>query len=216
MHIPDGFLSLPILGVTWLISIGGIGFCINKTKEIFEDKMVPLMGVMSAFIFAAQMINFPIIGGTSGHLLGGVLAAVLLGPFAAAIVIACVLLVQCFIFQDGGLSALGANILNMTIISTIGGYFVYKFLSRLIRGTRGIIIAAAVASWLSVVMAAGACALELAFSKVSPLKIVLPVMVFIHALIGMVEALVTCLIIEFIIKVRPDLVYKYVKVVKDA
>jgi cobalt/nickel transport system permease protein len=162
---------------------------------------------MAAFIFAAQMVNFPVLGGTSGHLLGGVLAAVLLGPFAGAIVIACVLVIQCLIFQDGGLTALGANILNMAVIGTMGGYGMY----RLMRGRSGdhrrILFATAVASWFSVVLASSACALELAFSKTSPLNIVLPAMLGIHALIGIGEGVVTTLIVGFVLKVRPDLLH---------
>lgn len=211
MHIPDGFLSTPTWASAWLISAGSIGYCIKKTKEMLKDKMVPLMGVMSAFIFAAQMLNFPIVGGTSGHLLGGVLAAVLLGPYAGAIVISCVLIVQCFIFQDGGLTTLGANIFNMAIVGTMGSYFIYRLFSKLINGAKGIIIGTAIAAWLSVVAASSVCALELAFSGTSPLNVALPAMAGIHALIGIGEALTTCLIIGFVIKVRPDLICNYEK-----
>jgi len=102
MHIPDGFLTTNVWASAWAISAGAVGVCLKKTTQILKDRMVPLMGIMSAFIFAAQMINFPVIGGTSGHLLGGVLAAVLLGPYAGAVVLTCVLIFQCLIFQDGG------------------------------------------------------------------------------------------------------------------
>jgi len=207
MHIPDGFLTAQTWVPAWFLSAGGIGFCVNRAKKAMQDRAVPLMGVMAAFIFAAQMVNFPVLGGTSGHLLGGVLAAVLLGPFAGAIVIACVLVIQCLIFQDGGLTALGANILNMAVIGTMGGYGMY----RLMRGRSGdhrrILSATAVASWFSVMLASGACALELSFSKTSPLNIVLPAMLGIHALIGIGEGVVTTLIVGFVLKVRPDLVH---------
>ena len=112
MHIPDGFLTVNTWLPAWIVSLGGLGVCLKKVSAMLKDKMVPLMGVMAAFIFAAQMLNFPVMGGTSGHLLGGVLAAVLLGPYAGAIVIAVVLAVQCLIFQDGGLTSLGANIFD--------------------------------------------------------------------------------------------------------
>ncbi|MDD5237367.1 MAG: energy-coupling factor ABC transporter permease, partial [Candidatus Omnitrophica bacterium] len=154
MHIPDGFLSTGTWVSTWLISIGGIGYCLKKTTQILKDRMIPLMGVMSAFIFAGQMLNFPVIGGTSGHLLGGVLASVLLGPYAAAVVLTCVLTVQCLIFQDGGLTALGANILNMSLIATIGGYFIYKAIAKIGGKKKGIIPAVFVAAWFSVVLSA--------------------------------------------------------------
>jgi len=209
MHIPDGFLTANTWMPAWLVSIGVIGFCLRKTAQIMKDKMVPLMGVMSAFIFAAQMLNFPVIGGTSGHLLGGVLAAVLLGPYAGAIVLTCVLIVQCLIFQDGGLTALGANIFNMSIVGTMGGYCIYRTIRRLLGDGRGIIIAVAFASWFSVVIAATFCALELTISGTSSLKIALPAMLGVHVLIGIGEAIITTLVIGFVLRVRPDLVYKF-------
>lgn len=209
MHIPDGFLSTNTWVTMWIVSAGGLGFCIKKTKEFLRDKMVPLMGVMSAFIFAAQMLNFPVMGGTSGHLLGGVLAAALLGPWAGAIVIACVLVAQCLIFQDGGLTTLGANIFNMSIIGTIGGYFVYRLIAKAVGGTRGVMIGVAVAAWLSVVVASSVCAVQLALSGTSPLGIALPAMAGVHALIGIGEAIISSLVVAFVLKVRPDLVYNY-------
>lgn len=201
MHIPDGFLAVNTWLPTWVISIGAVGLSIKKVMGRLKDRTVPLMGVAGAFIFAGQMLNFPIAGGTSGHLLGGVLAAVLLGPFAGSVIISVVLIVQCLIFQDGGITTLGANILNMAIIGAMGGYLVYNLLKRKI----GLIISVAIASWLSVVLASFACAIELAISGTSPLKIVLPAMVGVHMLIGIGEAIITCLVIGFIIKVRPDL-----------
>ncbi len=208
MHIPDGFLTANTWIPAWLISIGGIGYCLKKTARVLKDRMVPLMGVMAAFIFAAQMLNFPVMGGTSGHLLGGVLAAVLLGPYAGAIVIAVVLTVQCLIFQDGGLTTLGANIFNMSFVGAMGGYFVYYVIRKVIGGNKGIIIASGIAAWLSVVVASSICAIELAISGTSPLRIALPAMAGVHALIGIGEAIITCLVVGFIIKVRSDLIYK--------
>ncbi|RLG76767.1 MAG: cobalamin biosynthesis protein CbiM [Thermoprotei archaeon] len=207
MHIPDGFLTVNTWGPCWLVSFFGLGYCIKKTKEVLRDRMVPLMGIMAAFIFSAQMLNFPIAGGTSGHLLGGVLAAILLGPYAGAIVIAVVLTAQCFIFQDGGVTALGANIFNMSFIPAFFGYFIYNITKNIVKKDKGIVIGAGVASWLSVVIASGVCALELAISETSPLKIALPAMVSVHVLIGIGEAIITCLVIGFVLKVRPDLIY---------
>lgn len=209
MHIPDGFLSLNTWLPTWIISIGWIWYSIKRVMGRLKDKTVPLMGVTSAFIFAGQMLNFPVAGGTSGHLLGGVLAAILLGPYAGAVVISVVLIVQCLIFQDGGITALGANILNMAIIGTMGGYLVKKVSGTIFaKKVSGTILATAIASWFSVVIASSACAIELAISGTSPLKIVLPAMVGIHMLIGIGEAIITCLVISFIQKVRPDLLYE--------
>jgi cobalt/nickel transport system permease protein len=167
------------------------------------------MGVMSAFIFAAQMVNFPIAGGTSGHLLGGVLAGVLLGPYAGSLVIAVVLTAQCLIFQDGGITALGANIVNMSLIGTGGGYLIYKLLNSILPGTVGKKIGIITASWFSVMLAATACSLELAFSDTLPLKIVLPAMAGVHAIIGIGEAVITSLVLSYVLKVRADLLYSY-------
>ena len=120
MHIPDGFLAPQVFTPLWVAGAGGLAYALRKARQALKEKAVPLMGVTAAFIFAAQMLNFPIIGGTSGHLLGGVLAAVLLGPYAGAIVISLVLIVQCLVFQDGGLTALGANIFNMAFLGSLG------------------------------------------------------------------------------------------------
>ncbi len=194
----------------WFFSAGSIAYCIKKATATLKDKTIPLMGVAAAFIFAAQMVNFPILPGTSGHILGGALSAALLGPWAGAIVMVCVLVVQCFVFQDGGITALGANILNMAILGVFCPYIVY-ILGKPIKNTRGITITAFFAGWISVVISAIACAVELALSKTSSLQVILPAMVFIHSLIGLVEGIVTASIIGFIVKTRPDLIYNYAK-----
>jgi cobalt/nickel transport system permease protein len=208
MHLPDGFLETRVWLSGWGIAVIALGLAIKKVNRALQEKIVPLMGVMAAFIFAAQMVNFPVLGGTSGHLLGAVLAAVLLGPYAAMLVISIVLVVQCLVFQDGGLTALGANILNMAVVGAMGGYGVYRILRNIIKGRRGILAATAVAAWFSVMAAAIFCAGELAISQTSPLKIVLPAMALVHFFIGIGEAVITTLVISFILKVRPDLIYK--------
>ncbi|MDD5347252.1 MAG: energy-coupling factor ABC transporter permease [Candidatus Omnitrophica bacterium] len=205
MHIPDGFLTATTWGPAWLVSVVGLGACIRTAAAKLKDKMVPLMGVMSAFVFAAQMLNFPVVGGTSGHLLGGVLAAVMLGPWAGAIVLAVVLVVQCLIFQDGGLTALGANILNMSFIGTLGGYAVFAILKKIL-GKKLLLAAAAAAAWLSVVLASTACSLELVLSGTAPFNVVFPAMLGVHVLIGIGEAIITTFVLSFVLKVRPDLV----------
>jgi len=207
MHIPDGFLAVNTWVPAWVISAAGLGYCIRRVSSILKDKMIPLMGVLAAFIFAVQMLNFPVAAGTSGHLLGGVLAAVLLGPYAGAIVIAVVLSVQCLIFQDGGLTALGTNIFNMSFVGAMGGYVIYNLIRKLIPNNKGVLIATAVAAWISVVLASSVCAIELAFSGTSPLHIVLPVMALVHMLIGIGEAVISVLVVGFILKTRPDLLY---------
>ncbi|MFZ5800609.1 MAG: energy-coupling factor ABC transporter permease [Candidatus Omnitrophota bacterium] len=208
MHIPDGFLEPKVWICGWGLSAAAVATCLKKINRKLKDNTVPLMGVMAAFIFAAQMVNFPVLAGTSGHLLGGVLAAVLLGPYAGVVVIALVLGVQCLFFQDGGLTALGANIFNMAIVGTFGGYIVYDILRKVIKGDNGVLIATGVAAWASVVSSAVFCALELAVSGAAPLKVVLPAMGFVHTFIATAEALITTLIVSFILRVRADLIYK--------
>lgn len=208
MHIPDGFLSAQTWVPAWVASLAGLGFCFRKVRYTLKDKTIPLMGVMAAFIFAAQMLNFPVIGGTSGHLIGGVLAAVFLGPYAAAIIMAVVLTAQCFLFQDGGITTLGANIINMALVSTFSGYTVYSFIRKIFSGKAIIIPAIAVASWFSVVITSLLCSLELAWSGTVPLRIVMPAMLFIHVLIGIGEAIITGFIVRFVLNVRPDLLYQ--------
>lgn len=207
MHIPDGFLSAPTWIGSSVISFTALAVAFKKVTRRLNEKMVPLMGVMASFIFAAQMLNFPVAGGTSGHLLGGVLAAVLLGPFAGAIVISVVLIAQALIFQDGGITALGANILNMSFIGTVGGYLIYFLIRKIISGRKGTLVATFIASWCSVLLASSACAVELAFSGTSPFGVVLPAMAGIHALIGIGEGVITLFIVSFLLKVRPDLIY---------
>ena len=206
MHIPDGFLEAKVWVPAAAVSAAGIGACVRRLKNAHEGRLVPLMGVTAAFIFAAQMLNFPVLGGTSGHLLGGVLAAVLLGPAAGALVISVVLIAQCIFFQDGGLTALGANILNMSLVGTVGGWAIYETLRRVMPSNAGTIVSVTFASWASVMMASSACALELAWSGTSPLSVALPAMLFVHAFIGAGEAIITALVVGFLLKVNPALI----------
>ncbi len=207
MHIPDGFLSAQVSIATWVISIGGLQLCVRKTKAVLKERLIPLMGVLSAFIFMAQMINFPVFGATSGHLLGAALAGILLGPYTAALIMFVVLVAQCLFFQDGGLTALGANVLNMSFLAVFSGYATYRAVKSLIKGSGSIIFASSAAAWVSVVVASSGTALELALSGISPLKIVFPAMAGVYAVIGIGEALITSFILGFILKVRPDLIY---------
>ena len=210
MHIPDGFLNAGVSVVTGVAAAGAVGYGLFKAREELDEKAVPMLALCAAFIFAAQMLNFPIAGGTSGHFLGGVLAAVLLGPWLGSLVIALVLLVQCLGFADGGLTALGANIFNMALIGTVLAYYIFHGLKRSLPKSRTSFLAAAgVTAWLSVVLASGACAFELAISGTSPLSVALPAMLGIHALIGIVEGIITVLVVSVVLAVRPDLVRTY-------
>jgi cobalt/nickel transport system permease protein len=206
MHAADGFLSVPVALCMWAVTLVLIGISVRRANQRIDERMVLLMGVMAAFIFAAQMFNFPVAGGTSGHLLGGVLAAVLLGPWVGTLVMASVIAVQALVFQDGGLLAMGANIFNMGIIGTMGGFAVYITLARLFGGEdRARIPTAAIAAWTAVVAGSLAMAIELAVSGTSPIEIALPAMVGTHVLIGVGEALITAAALGFISVTRPDL-----------
>lgn len=206
MHIPDGILGLQALGVTTALSASGLWAALRRLRQGLPRRAVPLMGLAAAFIFAAQMVNFPVAGGTSGHLVGGVLAAVLLGPSAAVVVMTAVLVVQCLLFADGGLLALGANVLNMAIVAVIGGYLVYRAMLRARPGRRGLLAATAFASWCSIVLAAIGCAAELAWSGVAPWGLVFPAMAGVHMVIGLGEAVITTLVVAAIMRTRPELV----------
>lgn len=209
LHIPDGFLNLPVIVVTWVLAIGLIALALNKVQAEYQEKAVPLMGVCAAFIFAAQMINFPIPGGTSGHLLGGTLAGALLGPWAGSLVMVAVFIVQAVLFQDGGLTVLGANIFNMGLIGTFGGYYLYKAIRFAIGRDKlsGMVVGVAVAAWTSVVVSAIVCAIQLALSGTVPLNVALTAMVAWHVLIGIGEALITVVALTFVWRTRPDLFY---------
>jgi cobalt/nickel transport system permease protein len=209
LHIPDGFLNLPVSLVCWVLAIGLIALSLNRVQAAYQERTVPLMGVCAAFIFATQMLNFPIPGGTSGHLVGGTLAAVLLGPWAGSLVVAVVFIVQAVLFQDGGLTVLGANIINMGLIGTFLGYYLYKALRRVLGYNTwwGTAIAIAIAAWASVVVAAIATAFQLALSGTIPLNVALTAMVGWHVMIGIGEALITVLAVGFIWRTRPDLLY---------
>lgn len=209
LHIPDGFLSAPVSLVTWVAAIALVAVALNRVQSEYQERTVPLMGVCAAFIFAAQMINFPIPGGTSGHLLGGTLAGVLLGPWAGTLVMTVVFIVQATLFQDGGLTVLGANIFNMGLIGTFGGYYLYKVLRSTLgfNSWRGTAIAVAIASWSSVVIASLITAFQLAISGTVPLAVALTAMLTWHVLIGIGEAIITVLAVGYVWRTRPDMMF---------
>ncbi len=203
MHIPDGFLSLIISIICWIITASVIALAISKTNKALGEKQIPLMGVMAAFIFAAQMINFPVAGGTSGHLLGGAMAAIMLGPWAGMLVMTSVIAVQALLFQDGGLLVMGANILNMGLVTAAVGYGLYRSAAGRSKSVK--LAVAGVAAWLSVMTGALLTSLQLWLSGTSDLQIVIPAMLGVHALIGVGEALITVSALGFIFQTRPDL-----------
>ena len=206
MHIPDGFISVPVAAVGIAIAAGSVAYAVKATNKKMGEKQIPLMGVLAAFIFAAQMLNFPVVGGTSGHLIGAALAAILLGPWAGVLIMTCVLIVQSLIFQDGGLLALGANIFNMGVVACFAGYYVYWGVTSLFGKRKlGIMVGGGLSGWLTVVMASVFCALELAISGTVPLGVALPAMAGIHALIGIGEGVITAAVLALVLATRADL-----------
>ena len=171
LHAPDGFFSLPLAIVGYAIAALVIAFAIHRTNRELNERMVPMMGVMAAFIFAAQMINFPVAGGTSGHLVGAALAAIILGPWAAILVMTAVVGLQALMFQDGGLVVLGINLINMSIVGVLAGYGAYRLARKIGSSFRHILfVGGFVGAWVSVMVAAVLAAFELALSGTSPLS----------------------------------------------
>ena len=206
MHIPDGFLSVPVAILLWIVSAIVIGYALRRVSTELDERKVPLMGVLAAAIFAGQMLNFTVVGGTSGHLMGAAIATILLGPWAAVLVMTTVVSVQALIFQDGGLLALGANIFNMGVIGVAVSYAVYRTVRALAPQRKwSIFVGGFLAAWLAIEIAALATALELAISGTTPANIAIPAMGGIHALIGIGEALITVGVLAFVYAVRPDL-----------
>lgn len=207
MHLPDGFLD----GTTALATAGGsvvvLSYAVRRATRELGDRAVPLLGVTAAFVFAAQMVNFPVAGGTSGHLLGALLAAVLMGPWAAMVVMTVVLGLQAIAMADGGITAFGANVLNMGVIGGVLAYTVFAGVRRLLPASRGgFLSAVALAAWLSVVLSAGAAAVELAWSGTVPLGVGLRAMTSVHMIIGIGEALITTTVVGAVLATRPDLI----------
>ena len=206
MHVPDGFLSVLVSIALWIISAFVIVVALRRVNQDLGERQVPMMGVLAAAIFAGQMLNFTVAGGTSGHLMGAAIATILLGPWAAVLVLTTVISVQALIFQDGGLLALGANIFNMGLIGVAVSYMVYRSIQWLASGRKwGVFVGGYAAAWLSIEIAALAVALQLALSGTSPANIAIPAMGGVHALIGIGEGLITLGALAFIHSTRRDL-----------
>jgi cobalt/nickel transport system permease protein len=209
MHAPDGFLEPSVAAVTAVVSGAVVASSIRAAGRELGDRQVPLAGLTAAFVFAAQMFNFPVASGTSGHLLGGALAAILLGPWVGCLVTSVVVVVQALLFADGGLTALGYNVLNMAIVPAFGGWALYWGFRRLLPANgAGVVGATALAAGGSVVLSATAFSLEWLFGASAPVPFdtVFAAMVGVHALIGIGEALISSLIVAAVLASRPDLV----------
>lgn len=210
MHIPDGFLDAPTSVATGVVAVGGVAVCLKKAGDDVLESRAAFTGLVAAFIFAAQMLNFPVASGTSGHLLGGLLAAVLVGPWLGSLAVTVVLVVQALLFADGGLSALGSNIVIMALIPAIGGYALFWLIRQVLPKTGASVVAAtALTAFVSVVVASIVFSLLYAIggNDAVPAATVTAAMVAVHALIGIGEAVISALVISAVMTVRPDLVY---------
>ncbi|MFK4112443.1 energy-coupling factor ABC transporter permease [Streptomyces sp. NPDC002176] len=210
MHVPDGFIDAPTSAVTGVVAAGALAVSLRGARRELDERTAPLAGLVAAFIFAVQMLNFPVAAGTSGHLLGGALAAILVGPYTAVLCVSVVLLMQGVLFADGGLTALGVNITDMAIVTTVVAYAVFKgLLAVLPRSRRSITAASFVAALLSVPAAAVVFTLIYAIGGTTDVSIakVATAMIGVHVLIGIGEAVITALTVAAVVAVRPDLVY---------
>lgn len=210
MHVPDGFIDAPLSLAAGGVAAAGVAVALKGARRELDDRTAPLAGLTAAFVFAAQMINFPVAGGTSGHLLGGALAAILVGPYTAVLCISVVLMVQGLLFADGGLTALGVNVTDMALVGVVVGYGVFGLLVRVLPRSRAAVSGAAFTAALVSVPAAA-----LSFTGIYalggttevPIGTVIGAMVGIHLLIGIGEGLITMVAVSSVLAVRPDLVH---------
>ena len=212
MHVPDGFMNITMSAATGVISFGTLWAYIRSAKDLIADKFIALTGMMSALIFVLQMINFPVAAGTSGHLLGGALAVIVLGPRLGLICLSVVVIIQSLLFADGGLSALGVNVLNMAIVTTTTSWFIVKYWIKFIgKNKTSIVTVSVLAGILSVVFSSIAFTIQYAIGGTIsiPVGTVLIAMVTTHLIIGLGEGIITALIITLLMRVRPDLVYAF-------
>ena len=205
MHIPDGFLDTKTWLAMTLISGVILAVVLKHLKRANVVKRIPLIGMTAALVFAAQMLNFPVAGGTSGHFMGGVFCCIILGPWTGFLAMSMVLIVQALLFQDGGITALGANIFNMGLIGSVVGFYLYGFFRLLVWGDRTRPVAYALASWTSLMLAATFAAFELSLSGTIKLSVVLPTMLSAHAIIGIGEAAITTAALMALWRIKPDI-----------
>ena len=212
LHIADGVIEMPVAAVFILVGVVAVGVCLLRGRSALDDRLAPMAGVVAAFIFAAQMLNFPVLPGVSGHLVGGALAAMLVGPWVAALCVSVVVIIQAVVFADGGLTALGLNVTNMALVTTAVAYLVVVALLRVLpRTAAGLAVAAFVASVASVVVAALAFVVQYGIGGAVTLEAGIgaaaATMAGVHVLIGAGEGVITALALVTVARVRPDLVY---------
>lgn len=209
MHIPDGFVSAPVALGAATVAVAGVAVAVRGARRTLDDRTAPLAGLVAVFLFAAQMINFPVGAGTSGHLIGAALAAILVGPYASVLALTVVLMVQSLLFADGGLTALGLNIVNMAIIGTAVAWFVFRGVVRTFGTGRGAVVTGAwLAGWLSVLGAVSGFLVEFALGGTTAVEwgSVVAAMMSVHVVIGAIEGAITALIVWSVVTTRPDLV----------
>ena len=210
MHMPDGFINAPVSAAAGVVAIVGIGVALRGASKELDEKTAPMAGLVAVFIFAAQMLNFPVAAGTSGHLLGGALAAILIGPYTGALAVSIVIIIQALLFADGGLTALGLNVINMAFVTVLAAWPVFRLLGKVLPRSRAAWMGAAfVAGLLSVPASALAFTLEYAIGGTGTYAVetVLVAMIATHLLIGIGEGVITALTVGAVLAVRPDLVY---------
>ncbi len=209
MHIPDGFIDAPVSLAAAAVAVGGVAVCLRGARRTLDERTAPLAGLVAVFVFAAQMINFPVGAGTSGHLIGAALAVILVGPYAGILAVSVVLAVQALLFADGGLLALGLNVVNLALIAGGVGWLVFRGWTRFVGSGRGSALAAAwSAGFLSVLGAVGGFLVEFALGGVAPVSLsaVIAAMFSVHVVIGAIEGVITALIVGAVMSTRPDLV----------
>ncbi|AEM38521.1 cobalamin (vitamin B12) biosynthesis CbiM protein [Pyrolobus fumarii 1A] len=217
MHIPDGFLSLPWVVATYAATLAFGVIALRKARSVWGPATAAAVTVLAAAIFVAQMLNWPIPGGTSLHFVGGALAGILLGPWLGFLAMSLVLIVQCLVFHDGGITALGANILNMAIIDVLVGYYVYRLVYGALGGSRtGRLLGAFLGGWLGITLAGVACGLEIGLSPQFPygVAVTVPVMGFWHAVLGVIEGVITALVVDYVYSRAPHLVVSKARMVE--
>ena len=205
MHIPDGLINFVTAAVTWVVAIGAIAYALKRSRDKLDDRSIPIVGLTAAFVFAAQMVTIPVAGGTSAHLLGGAMAGIMLGPWVGTLVVSVVYMVQAIGFADGGITALGANILAMGVLAAVGGYYLFRAITAFLPRTRWAYLGAvAVTSWVTIVAAAALVAVFIVFGGPLPLA-AFPIMIGVHMLVGILEAIISTIVVAAVLATRPDL-----------
>ncbi len=205
MHVPDGLIGPVTAILTWIVAVIIVGYALRRAQAELDDRSIPIVGLTAAFIFAAQMVTVPVAGGTSAHLLGGAMAGIMLGPWVGTLVVSVVYMVQAIAFADGGITALGANVLAMGVLAAVGGYYLFRTLTAVLPRSRWAYLGSvAVTSWVTIVAAAALVSVFIVFGGPLP-PATFPVMIGVHALVGVLEAVISVSVVAAVLATRPDL-----------